>query len=97
MNTFILYYEKKLYPTRSYIWYPDKIPPEKSLWMQLSANLFRLESSIIMRAKQVTNPNNVATEKRSYFLNKNFTVILIGGILSGGFYPETIIYLTKEV
>ena len=34
--------------------------------MPLSANLLRLESSILTRAKRPTNRNNVATEKRSY-------------------------------
>ena len=33
--------------------------------MLLSMNLFRLESSILTRAKWATNRNNVATEKRS--------------------------------
>ena len=32
----------------------------------VNANLFRLESSILMRAKRATNRNNVATEKRSF-------------------------------
>ena len=32
--------------------------------MPLSANLFRLESSILTRAKRATSRNNVATEKR---------------------------------
>ena len=46
--------------------YPEKIHPKKSLWIPLSANLFRLESSILMRAMQATNRNNVETEKRRY-------------------------------
>ena len=33
--------------------------------MPLSANLSKLESSILLRAKRATNRNNVATEKRS--------------------------------
>ena len=33
-------------------------------WMPLSANLFRLEFSILTRAKQATNRNNIATEKQ---------------------------------
>ena len=45
--------------------YPDKIPPKESLWMPLGANLLKLESSILTRAKRATNRNNVATEKRS--------------------------------
>ena len=32
--------------------------------MMLSANLLKLESSILPRAKRATNRNNVATEKR---------------------------------
>ena len=48
--------------------YPDKIPlekiPPKKCLEPLSANLFRLESSILTRAKRATNRNNVATEKR---------------------------------
>ena len=34
--------------------------------MLLSANLFRLESSVLTRAKRATNRNNVATEQRIY-------------------------------
>ena len=37
-------------------------PRKNSFWMPLSVNLFRLESSILMRAKRATNWNNVATE-----------------------------------
>ena len=37
--------------------------------MWFSTNLFRLESSILTRAKRATNRNNVATEKRSYIFN----------------------------
>ena len=33
-------------------------------WMPLSANLLKLESSILPRAKRSTNRNNVATEQR---------------------------------
>ena len=33
-------------------------------WMPLSANLLKLESSILPRAKRATNRNNVATEQR---------------------------------
>ena len=62
-------------------WYPDKIPPEKWLWIPLSANLFRLESSILMRAKRVTNLNNIATGKRSYI----FSLFFSGGFFSAGF------------
>ena len=66
-------------------WYPDKIPPtkfppKKSLWMPLSANLLKLESSILTRAKRAPNRNNVATEKRSYIF-----FFFSGGFLSGGF------------
>ena len=35
--------------------YPDKIPPNKSLWMPLSANLLKLESSILTRANRKKN------------------------------------------
>ena len=52
-------------------WYPDKIPPKKCLWMPLSTNLFRLESSIPTRVKRATNQNNVTTEKRSYGKKKS--------------------------
>ena len=55
--------------------------------MPLSANLLKLESSILTRAKRATNLNNVATEKLSYIFF--FGGILVGGILSGGFYPGT--------
>ena len=54
----------------SFSWYPDKIPPKKCLWMSLSANLFWLESSILMWAKRATNRNNAAKEKRSYGTKK---------------------------
>ena len=37
-------------------------------WMPLSANLFRLESSSLTRAKQASNRNNVAIEKRVHGL-----------------------------
>ena len=62
--------------------YPDKIPrkfffPKKSLWMQLSTNLFQLESTILILAKRATNRNNVATE--FFFWRGDF----VGGILSG--------------
>ena len=46
--------------------YEEKTMKEAILWMPLSANLFRLESLILTRAKRATNRNNVATEKRSY-------------------------------
>ena len=51
--------------------------------MLLSANLSRLESSILTRAKRVLNRNNVATEKRNYFF------FFSGDIVGGGFYPGT--------
>ena len=41
-----------------------------SSWMPLSANLLKLESSILPRAKRATNLNNVASEQRS--LKKKF-------------------------
>ena len=47
-------------------WYLDKIPLKKSLRMPLIANLLKLESSILTRAKRATNRNDVATKKRSY-------------------------------
>ena len=48
--------------------------------LPLSANLLKLESWILTRAKRATNRNNVATEKRSNFF-------------SGGFYPGTLWYI----
>jgi len=58
-----------------------KSPRKKSLWMPLSANLFRLEFSILTRAKRATNRNNVATD---FFLSK-LRFFFSGGIWSGGF------------
>ena len=52
--------------------------------MPLSANLFRLESSISTRAKWATNRNNVAIEKQSYIF------------LGGGFYPGTIWHTSEQ-
>ena len=37
----------------------------KSLWIPLSVNLFRLESSILTRAKRARRRNNVATKNES--------------------------------
>ena len=56
--------------------------------MPLSANLLKLESSILTRAKRATIRNNVATEKRSqekiiFLFLFFFGGILVGGILSG--------------
>ena len=91
-------------------WYPDKSPwkesprkksplkkspPKKSLWIPLSANLFRLESSILTRVKWATNRNNVATEKRRY--NFFFGGILVGGILSGNRLAYTLRALKRIV
>ena len=50
--------------------------------MPLSANLFRLESSILTQAKRATNRNNVATEKLGIFFFF-YRGISVGGILSG--------------
>ena len=55
---------------------PEKIPSKKSLRMPLSANLFGLESSIIMRAKRATNQN-----KAKFFFF--FRGVFVRGILSG--------------
>ena len=44
-----------------------KISPKKSLWMPLSANLLRLESSILTRARRATNRNNVANKNEAKF------------------------------
>ena len=41
---------------------PEKTMKQAIPWMPLSVNLFRLESSILTRAKRATNQNNVATE-----------------------------------
>ena len=50
-----------LYPNIFYfiLWVSWKNPPKKFLWIPLSANLFRLKSSILTRAKRATNRNNV--------------------------------------
>ena len=56
------------------------IPPRKGPGFakyDVDTNLFRLESSILTRAKRATNWNNVATEKRGG-----------GGIFRGGVYLE---------
>ena len=45
--------------------YEEKTMKQEIPWMQLSANLFRLESSILTRAKRATNRNNVATENKA--------------------------------
>ena len=44
--------------------FEEKTMKEVILWMPLSVNLFRLESSILTRAKWATSRNNEATEKR---------------------------------
>ena len=55
----------------------------------VDANLFRLESSILTRAKRAANRNNVATEKRGG-----------GGNFPGGSIPRTFIlqvrYMTES-
>ena len=57
------------------------------LWMPLSANLFRLESSFLPRAKRATNRNNVATEKRNkLFFSVEFFFLLIFEIYMKDFY-----------
>ena len=42
--------------------YEEKTMKQAIPWMPLSANLFRLESSILTRVKRATNRNNVDTE-----------------------------------
>ena len=44
--------------------YEEKTIKQAISWMPLSANLLKLESSILPRAKQATNRKNVATEKQ---------------------------------
>ena len=44
--------------------------------MPLSANLLRLESSILTRAKRATSRNNVATEKNKNEAKKNYFFII---------------------
>ena len=44
--------------------YEEKTMKQTISWMPLSANLLKLESSILPRAKQATNRNNVAAEQR---------------------------------
>ena len=45
--------------------YEEKTMKQAILWMPLSANLFRLESSNLTPAKRAANRNNVATENRN--------------------------------
>ena len=52
----------------------------------VDANLFRLESSILTRAKRATNRNNVATEKRGG--RGEFS----GGYLDLNYVPKLLIY-----
>ena len=52
--------------------------------MPLSANLFRLESSILTRAKRATNRNNVATEKRRDLEGKSPAGKIPSGEKTGG-------------
>ena len=44
--------------------YEEKTMKQAISWMPLSANLLKLESSILPRAKRATNRNNVAAEQR---------------------------------
>ena len=46
--------------------YEEKTMKQAILWMPLSANLLKLESSILPRAKRATNRNNVASEQQIY-------------------------------
>ena len=55
--------------------WPEYSPPEYAV----DANLFRLESSMLTRAKRATNRNNIATENRVGW-----------GIFRGGVYLEPI-------
>ena len=43
--------------------YEEKTMKQAISWMPLSTNLLKLGSSVLPRAKQATNQNNVATEK----------------------------------
>ena len=54
--------------------------------MPLSANLLKLESSILTQAKRATNRNNIATKKCKQKKNHFFIFIFSrGGFWSGGF------------
>ena len=62
--------------------------------MPLNANLLKLESSILTRAKRATNRNNVATINEATFF---FGWIFSGGIFSGGFLPRTLLNIIAAV
>ena len=58
-------------------------------WMTLNANLFRLQSSILTRAKPATNRNNLATE--TYW--SRFSLTEIGPKRTGPKRPVTVKYI----
>ena len=64
--------------------------------MPLSANLFRLESSILTRAKRATNRNNAAINRKNFrvfggehFLGEYTGVECFGGNFPGESIPRT--------
>ena len=62
-------FQRRTFQRRFLIYFYFSSNEEKTMkqaisWMPLSANLLKLESSILPRVKRTTNRNNVATEKR---------------------------------